>query len=143
MGFSKFFMVGMKKCGAHSYKVSYIQQTSFWRTQNIVDRNFCVAIILWGKPLERFLVQVPVSTQLCSGIQPHHEVPGDLWVKIVQNAVIKIRLWGFSLENGPELAIRQSNSRKKNGTQFFKNVFWVAPVLQMSWGTQSIEHQNS
>ena len=123
VGFSKFFMVGMKKCGAHSYSVSYIQRTCFWRAQNIVDRNFCVAIILWWNPLERFPVQVPQSTHLFSGIQPHHKVPGDLWVKIYQNAVIKIRLWGFSLENGPELAIGQSNSRKKNGTQFLKNAF--------------------
>ena len=70
--FSKFSLAGMKKCGAHSYSVSYIHQTSFWRAQNIVDRNFCAAIILWENPLERILVQVPISTQLCLGIQLHH-----------------------------------------------------------------------
>ena len=70
--FSTFSLAGMKKCGAYSYSLSYIRQTPFWRAQNTVDRNFCVAIILWGNPLERFPFQVPLSTQLCLGIQPHY-----------------------------------------------------------------------
>ena len=85
--FSNFSLVGMNKCGANLYSVSYIHQTYFWRVQNIVDRNFCVAIILWGNPLKRFLIQ--------ARIQPHHDSLGDLWIKIVQNAVIKIRLVRF------------------------------------------------
>lgn len=44
----------MQKFGAHSYSVPYIHQTSFWRTQNIVTRNFAIILSesLW-KPKSR------------------------------------------------------------------------------------------
>ena len=45
VGFSKFSLAGLKRCGAHSYSISQIYQRSFWRTQNIVDRSFCVSVI--------------------------------------------------------------------------------------------------
>ena len=40
----------------------------------------------------QFLVQTPLGTWLCLGIQPHYEAPTDLQVKIVENAVINIEL---------------------------------------------------
>ena len=58
----------------------------------------------------RFLVQTPLGTRLGLGTQPRYEAPGDLWVEIVENAVINIRLVRLSLENGPKLAVGQPNS---------------------------------
>ena len=58
----------------------------------------------------RFLVQTPLGARPGLGTQPRYEAPGDLWVEIVENAVIKIRLVRLSLENGPKLAVGQPNS---------------------------------
>ena len=102
----------------HIHIVYQTFTTCFWRAQNIVDRDFCVAIFLIAKD---WLAQV--STHLWLGIQPYHEAPGDLWVKIVQNALIKIRLGGFSLGNSPELPIGQPNRSKINWYTIFEKSY--------------------
>ena len=58
----------------------------------------------------RFPVQTPLGARLGLGTQPCYEAPGDLWVEIVENAVINIGLVRLSLENGPKLAVGQPNS---------------------------------
>ena len=66
----------------------------------------------YGVPIRigRFPVQTPLGARLGLGTQPRYEAPGDLWVEIVENAVINIRLVRLSLENGPKLAVGQPNS---------------------------------
>ena len=64
--------------------------------------------------------KVPGSTPLDAwpglGTQPHYKAPGDLWVELVENAVINIGLVRLSTQEWPKIArgtAKQQLKKKK------------------------------
>ena len=51
----------------------------------------------------RFPVQIPLDARPGLGTQPRFEAPSDLWVKVVENAVVKIGLVRLSPREWPKV----------------------------------------
>ena len=65
----------------------------------------------------RFPAQTPLGTLPGLGIQPRHEFLGELWVKIVENTVINIRLVWLSPREWPKVG--QPNRSLKKSKFYF------------------------
>ena len=87
--------------------------------------------------IKSFLVQTPLGSWLGLETQSCCKASGDFQVKILKTQWLKLGRWGFSLDNGPKLAIGQQCSCKKipGGAikrclgKFIK-VHWRAPLLE-------------
>ena len=64
--------------------------------------------------IKSFLVQTPLGSWLGLETQSCWKTSSDFQVKIVKTQWLTLGRWGFSLDNGPKLAIGQQCSCKKN-----------------------------
>ena len=87
--------------------------------------------------IKSFLVQTPLGSWLGLETQSCWKTSSDFQVKIVKTQWLTLGRWGFSLDNGPKLAIGQQCSCKKipGGAKKrclwkFIKVHWRAPLLE-------------